>query len=91
MDIFDEIARFRTAFIANHLSPPDVIILKTRDDGLKLIHAIAKQDRFYVPTDFLKEVMHPDGSVYMEFELVGAKIRYPANRQAMEDGSYKFT
>lgn len=40
------------------------------------------------PNGHAKAVEHPDGSVWMEFTVMGVAFRWPANRFAIEAGGY---
>ena len=86
-DIFDALYTVRAAFLRANLSPPDAIILATHEDGMRFLSAV-KQDNVIIyggpGYQYAKPVEHPNGSVWMEVEAVGMKIRWPANRCALE-------
>lgn len=90
-DIFDAFARVRVAFKAANLNPPAAIHLPTREDGMRLLSVVAQQPFLVAtPSRLGKPVELADGSVFMECELMGMKVRWPANRRAMPDGSWRF-
>lgn len=89
MDTLKAISDTRRAFLAVGLEPPDVIILKSRKDGMKIIHEFRMMTRD--PShlhDMGSPVEHPDGSVWMEVEVQDIKVRWPANKFALTDKSY---
>ena len=91
-NILDAIYTARVAFLRANLSPPAAIILASREDGMRFLSAV-KQDNIIdsaLRSPYYNPVEHPDGSVWMEVEAVGMKIRWPANRRAMETGGYRY-
>ena len=91
-DILDALYTVREAFLRANLSPPDAIILATREDGMRLLSALKQENIIYRESwpPHGKPIEHPNGSVWMEVEAVGMKIRWPANRCAMETGGYRY-
>ena len=90
-DILDAFARVRLAFVAANLNPPAAIHLPTHEDGMRLLSVVAQQPFLFVdPSRMGMPVETADGSVFMECELMGTKVRWPANRRAMPDGSWRF-
>lgn len=91
-DIFDSLYRVRTTFLSAGLNPPAAIVLKTHDDGMRLLSAIrdAPGMIYTVPSQYYKPIEHPDGSVWMEAEFAGMKIHWPANRYATQAGGYVY-
>lgn len=90
-DILDNLARVRTAFIAARLNPPAAIYLGSNEDGMRLLSAVAKHPMFMAPPSrYGCPVEFADGSVFMECELMGMRVRWPANRRARPDGSWSY-
>ena len=90
-NILDALYTLRVAFLRADLSPPAANILASHEDGMLFLSAV-KQDTTYseLRSPYCNPVEHPDGSVWMEVEAVGMKIRWPANRRAMETGGYRY-
>ena len=82
----------RVAFLRANLSPPDAIILASHEDGMRFLSTVKQDNIIYseLRSPHYKPVEHPDGSVWMEVEVAGMKIRWPANRRAMETGGYRY-
>lgn len=90
-DIFEALYRIRTSFLAANLEAPAAIVLKTHDDGMRFLSAVAASGIIYVaPSQHYKPVEHPDGSIWMEAEFAGMKIHWPANRYATQAGGYVY-
>ena len=91
-DILDALYTVRATFLRANLSPPDAIILATHEDGMRLLSTLKQESTIYRESWPLhaKPVEHPNGSVWMEVEAAGMKIRWPANRRAMETGGYRY-
>ena len=90
-DIIDAIAKFRVAFLRENMKPPSVILLDNHDDGMRLLSYLRDSCNWAatVGSGLLgKPVEMADGSVYMEMELVGMKVRWPANHYATKDGTW---
>lgn len=91
-NILDALYTVRAAFLRANLSPPDAIILASHEDGMRFLAAVKQGNIIYHDSlsPYGKPIEHPDGSVWMEVEAVGMKIRWPANRRAMETGGYRY-
>ena len=91
-NILDALYAVRAAFLRANLSPPAAIILASREDGMRFLYAANHDNSIYIESrpPYAKPVEHPDGSVWMEVEAVGMKIRWPANRCVMETGGYRY-
>ena len=91
-NILDAIYTVRAAFLRANLSPPDAIILASHDDGMRFLSTVKQDNIIYSAArhPYVKPVEHPNGAVWMEVEAVGMKIRWPANRRAMETGGYRY-
>lgn len=93
-DILDALAHIRIRFLSAGLKPPAAILLKDHEQGMRLLHAFHQLDTLTVPFDSNrggKPIEHPDGSVWMEVEFYGMKVRWPANRLAKPDGGFVYT
>ena len=91
-DILDALYAARAVFMRANLSPPDAIILASHEDGMRFMSAVKQDNIIYrVPrSPYGKPVADPNGAVWMEAEFAGMKIRWPANRRAMETGGYRY-
>ena len=91
-DILDALYTVRAAFLRANLSPPDAIILASHKDGMRFLSAFKQDNIIYSESGppHGKPIEHPNGSVWMEAEVAGIKIRWPANRRAMETGGYRY-
>ena len=90
MDFFDSLYSIRQNFMAAGLDPPQAIILKSHDDGMKFLSKIRDSGMmlYQIPDRAYKPGEHPDGSMWMEAEFAGMKIHWPANRYATQAGGY---
>ncbi len=90
-DIFDAIAEFRVAFASLDLNPPDVILLKSPEDGMRVLSELRQEHLMtFAAGSVGQPVEHPDGSVWIEIEVYGMKIRWPAKKYATHDGGFKW-
>ena len=91
-DILDALYAARAVFMRANLSPPDAIILASHEDGMRFMSAVKLANIIYSESwpPHGNPIEHPNGSVWMEVEAVGMKIRWPANRRAMETGGYRY-
>ena len=90
-DIVDAIAKFRVAFLRENMKPPTVIILPDHEEGIRFLIYLRDNSVWSVSIGsplLGKPIEQADGSVYMEIEIMGMKVRWPANRYAMPDGSW---
>lgn len=90
-DIIDAFALVRHAFRAANLQPPTAIHLASHDEGMRFLRAVAQKNLMLRPGDPLmgKPIEMADGSVFMEAEVLGMKVRWPANKWAMPDGTWR--
>lgn len=92
-DILDNLARVRTAFLACDMRPPTVLQLETHEEGVRFLRELRRQDAWtaVVGSGALGSVVEcADGSAYMQVEVMGMKVRWPANRIATPDGSWSY-
>ena len=93
-DIMDALATVRVAFKRANLEPPTALILGSNDDGMRFLSAM-RQTGDWVAVVGSGQLGHPvemaDGSMWMELEAMGMKVRWPANRIATPDGRWSYT
>jgi hypothetical protein len=92
-DIVETIAIIGHSFRAAGLERPAVIMLASHEDGIKLIHALRDEMTItYTIGDprspFGETVRMADGQMYKEVQILGMKIRWPADCHATPDGKY---
>lgn len=93
MDILDGLSSTRRAFLAANLKPPTVLLLESHDEGMRFLSAFRQEAVWSVrigDAALGKPIEMADGSIWMEIEVMGFKIRWPANRIAMPDGSWAY-
>jgi hypothetical protein len=93
-DILDVIASVRSAFMSANMEPPAAIFLKSHDEGMRFLSAVRQQDRWTVvpgSPELGIPIEMADGSAWMEVQVMGIAVRWPANRTAMPDGSWCYT
>ena len=92
-DILDGIVQIRIAFQAVNLKPPTTILLESHDEGMRFLSEI-RQTNQWIPAigshDLGKPVERADGSTWMEVQVMGIAVRWPANRIETPDGSWAF-
>lgn len=91
-DIFEVIAKMAHDFKSAGLEPPECVVLKSHDEGVRLMSAL-HQRRFMTfqagdPRSAGRPIEHPDGSCFMECEIYGIKVRWPAVKFALKNGGY---
>lgn len=93
MDFLDSIALLRVAFQREHLKPPTTILLESHDEGMRFLQSV-RQTRHWVyvvgSPELGKPIEMADGTIWMQVELMGIKVRWPANQKAMPDGSWLY-
>ena len=92
-DILDGLATIRHAFMRANLDPPTVILLGKHDDGMRFLSALRQQPNWFAiagSPSLGRPIEMADGSMWMEVEAMGIKVRWPANQYAMEDGSWSY-
>ena len=92
-DIFDGLARVRHTFLRENLEPPTIIILGSHEQGMRFLSNV-RQSNNWVAFAGSADLGHPvemaDGSVYMQIEVMGIKVRWPSNKIALPDGSWSY-
>lgn len=92
-DMLDGMVRINAAFQASNLKPPTTILLESHEEGMRFISAVRQTNQWVAvigSPDLGWPVEMADGSVWMEVEVVGIKVRWPANRIATPDGSWAY-
>lgn len=87
--VLDAILKLSAAFRNLNMQPPEVLLLSRPEDGRRL-HGYALQLLDDNPgTSFVQRppegdiatvVEHADGSVWMEIQFMGTKVRWPAKK-----------
>jgi hypothetical protein len=93
-DIVDAIARIGVEFRRLDLDVPQAIILKDHDQGVRLLCQLHQRNNLMIPFGSGlggKPIEHPDGSVWMEVEVYGIRVRWPAVKFAKREGGYVWT
>ena len=91
-DIFDALARIRHEFNKADIKPPVSLHLESHEEGIRFLTAVRQNTMWQAVAgspELGHEVQMADGSVYMELEVMTFKIRWPANRLALPDGSWR--
>lgn len=94
MDILDVIATTHDAFRSANLEAPTVILLGSHKEGLRFLSAVRQQCRWTTmigDPSLGRALEMADGSMWMEVKVMDIAIRWPANRIAMPDGSWRYT
>ena len=93
-DIIDALAQIRIAFKKAMLEPPTTLLLASHDEGMRFLSAI-RQTNVWVyqigDPNLSKPIEMADGSVWMEAQVMGFIIRWPANLIATQDGTWRWT
>jgi hypothetical protein len=90
-DLIDSLMRISHEFRSLNLEPPSAIILADHEQGMRLLGLLHQMKYMVltVGTERLgKPIEHPDGSVYMQIEIYGMKVQWPALKMALPDGGY---
>ena len=93
MDILDAIATTRHAFMAANLAAPTAILLGSHEEGMRFLSAVRQEERWIAVAgdpSLGRVVEMADGSAWMEVKVMGIAIRWPANRVAMPDGTWRY-
>ena len=90
-DIVDALAKISHCFRAVNLQPPAAILLSSHDEGMRLLWQLHQLEYIVVPMDSQrggKVVEHLDGMAWMEVEVYGIRIGWPAMKLAKPEGGY---
>lgn len=93
MDMLDCFARVRTTFIAAGMEPPTVMLLKSHAEGMRFLTEVRQQENWVALVgshELGKPIEMADGSVWMECQVMGIAVRWPANQHATPDGSWSY-
>ena len=87
------ILRLRSAFIAAGMEPPAAVFLSTNEAGNRFM-AEAERTKFIIrgPIQNRHEVAvtMADGSIAMEIDVAGIKVRWPADRRVRHNGAWRY-
>ena len=92
-DIIDSLAKISISFQELGFKPPAAILLADHDEGMRLLSELHQMARFTIPLGGERggyPIEAPDGSVCMQVEVYGMKVRWPAQRLAFEGGRDKW-
>jgi hypothetical protein len=93
MDILDAIATTRRAFKSANLEAPTAIFLGSHEEGMRFLSAVRQESQWIAvcgDPSLGHAVELADGSVCMEIKVMDVAIRWPANRYANSDGSWRY-
>jgi hypothetical protein len=91
-DFVEAVGRCVNTFKAAGFEPPDCIVLKSHEQGIRLLSQL--RGISYIAGDPRlggKVIEHPDGSCWMQAEVYGVKVRWPAVKMALPNGGYIWT
>ena len=92
-DLLDGLAQVRATFMQAGLKPPTVMLLESHEEGMRFLSKIL-QTHVWTATplspDLGRAMEMADGSVWMECNVMGIAVRWPANRIAMPDGGWSY-
>jgi len=92
-DMLDGLAMLRTVFLRAGLQSPTALTLGSHEDGMRFLSAMRQATLWVVhPGDpsLGRPTELADGSIWMEVEAMGIKVRWPANRRATPDVSWSY-
>ena len=92
-DVIDAIVKVRHAFLRVNMKPPTVILLESHHEGMRFLSAVRQTTSWSAVVgspEFGHLIEMADGSAWMELQIADIKIRWPANRIAMPDGSWSY-
>lgn len=93
-DIVDALMRISHEFQMLGLKVPEAILLKDHEQGIRLLGQLHQMHFMVIPAGSEragKVIEHPDGSVWMQAEVYGMKIKWPAMKLAQPEGGYVWT
>lgn len=79
MDIVDALARFQSSFRGNNLKTP-TIVLESHEEGIKFLMLLRQTDYWVITDNSLvgTPVEMPDGSLWMQIDVINILVRWPA-------------
>ena len=92
-DILDGLAQIRVTFLLANIKPPTVMLLESHEEGVRFLSEIRQSSQWFAVVgspNLGRPVEMADGSAWMECEVMGIKVRWPANRIATLDGSWSY-
>lgn len=93
-DILDGIAMAIVAFRCSNLKPPTAMLLESHEEGMRFLSALRQKGEWMAVVgdpSLGHEMQMADGSVWMEIKVMNVAIRWPANKMAVTDGSWRHT
>lgn len=96
-DFLDALYRMVHEFRKHGFEPPKIIVLKTHEDGMRLLHAISQQDCmvFQNPapgrSSYGQPITDGNGETWIDLELIGVFIQFPAVPYKTHAGSAVWT
>lgn len=90
VDIISCISRLRAEFKRAGMEVPSSINLKSHEEGQRLLFSIAQVPLIVMNGNDIRIVEMADGSMYREIKVMDIAIRWPANKIATADGSWRF-
>lgn len=92
-DVINGFMSIRKAFGRAGLEPPVAIHLASHDEGMRMLAVVSKMFVILSQGDPRAGIAieMADGSVYMQIELVGIKVRWPAKKRAKLDGLFFYS
>lgn len=92
-DVLDGLAQVRVTFMRANLKPPTTMLLESHEEGIRFLSAIRQTNSWAATVgspDLGRVVEMADGSAWMECKVMDIAVRWPANRVAMPDGSWRY-
>jgi aminoglycoside/choline kinase family phosphotransferase len=93
-DFVEAVGRCVHTFKAAGFAAPDCILLKDHEQGIRMLSELRNMEMMtYRAGDprMGKVIEHPDGTCWMQAEVYGVKIRWPAVKMALPEGGYVWT
>lgn len=90
-DIVDAFAAVAAAFQRCGLKTPSVILLESREEGMRFLSLIRQQANWCAVVgdgSLGKAVEMADGTIWMECKVHDIAVRWPAVKYAKQDGSW---
>lgn len=92
-DILDGLAAVHVAFRRAGMESPSAILLHSHDEGMRFLSALRQTSAWTAVAgspDLGRLVEMADGSAWMECRVMDIAVRWPAERFAMPDGSWRY-
>lgn len=92
-DILDGLTQVRATFMRENLKPPTVILLESHEEGMRFLSNIRQSSTWTAVVgspDLGRLVEMDDSSAWMECNVMGIAVRWPAKRIAPPDGGWSY-